>query len=72
MPFGKGGMPFGKGGMPFGKGGMPYGKEGKFGKGSSGKFPSWASTPGGGFAKQYPPGMAGIPYGYYPGYGLVQ
>ncbi|HYG57946.1 MAG TPA: hypothetical protein VD902_07765 [Symbiobacteriaceae bacterium] len=32
----------------------------------------WAPTPGGGFAKQYPPGQVGIPYAWYPGYGLVQ
>lgn len=33
--------------------------------------PYWSFTPGGGFAKQYPPGLVGIPYAYYPGYGLV-
>ena len=77
MPFGMGMMPWGKPGMPFGKGGMPFGKP--FGKGDTtydkggfGKPPVWGMTPGGGFAKQYPPGMMGIPYGYYPGYGLVQ
>lgn len=73
MPFDKGGMPFGKGGMPFDKGGMSFGKGGMpFGKGWFGKAPGWGPVPGGGFAKQYPPGMAGIPYGFYPGYGLVQ
>ncbi len=73
MPFGMRGMPFGPGGMPFDKGGMPFGKGGMpLGKGWFGKAPGWGPVPGGGFAKQYPPGMAGIPYGFYPGYGLVQ
>lgn len=34
--------------------------------------PYWVPTAGGGFAKQYPPGQAGIPYAYYPGQGLIQ
>ncbi|MFZ5814650.1 MAG: hypothetical protein ACOY93_05050 [Bacillota bacterium] len=55
-----------------------YGKPGwgKFGKPGPGRFgkqkPYWEPTAGGGFAKQYPPGMAGIPYAWHPGYGLVQ
>ncbi len=70
MPFGQAPMLFGTG-MPFGQG-MPFGKGMPFDKGGFGKMPGWAPVPGGGFAKQYPPGMAGIPYGYYPGYGQVQ
>jgi hypothetical protein len=50
--------------MLYGKG-KPYGKN--YGKGKG----FWGKTPGGGFAKQYPPGYAGIPYGFYPGYGKV-
>lgn len=34
--------------------------------------PWWQPTPGGGFAKQYPQGQAGIPYAWSPQYGLVQ
>lgn len=34
--------------------------------------PYWAPTQGGGWAKQYPPGQAGIPYAWYPQYGVVQ
>ncbi len=66
-PFGKGGA-YGKGGYPYGKGGYPFGK----GKYPTYRRPYWRPTPGGGLAKQYPPGMVGIPYAYYPGYGLVQ
>ncbi|HWI64990.1 MAG TPA: hypothetical protein VNT75_24450 [Symbiobacteriaceae bacterium] len=36
------------------------------------KQPTWTPTPGGGWAKQYPPGQVGIPYAWYPEYGLVQ
>lgn len=83
QPYGKGMYGKGKGqgkGM-YGKGapmqyGDPYGK-GMYGKGKGkgqgkGKTPYWAPTAGGGKAKQYPPGTAGIPYAVYPGYGLVQ
>lgn len=71
------GSPWGKGfpwGIehPWGKGhrwgkGFPWGKGSPWGQGGF-----WMPTQGGGFAKQYPPGQVGIPYGYYPGYGKVQ
>ncbi len=67
--------PWGKG--PWGKG--PWDKWGKGKPWPPRRFPRrhprhpyWRPTPGGGYAKQYPPGQAGIPYAWYPGYGLVQ
>jgi len=86
VQLGFGGQQFGKGlgkgafgaqqpGKGLGKG--AFGKQvpgkglGAFpGKGT--KKPVWQPTPGGGLAKQYPPGKAGIPYAWYPGYGIVQ
>jgi len=32
---------------------------------------TWVPTGGGGFAKQYPPGMVGIPYAWQPGIGWI-
>jgi len=40
--------------------------------GKGAQKPVWQPVPGGGKAKRYPPGQAGIPYAWHPGYGIVQ